>query len=86
MKLTKSTIAATFTAIVIGGLSISPAAAKVHPSHPGHATENGRVPTSGQAFKFELNGDTFYNTGRVAPTGTKGILQSDGIRMNGRTG
>ncbi len=86
MKFSKKTIAAAVAAIAIGGLSISPAAAKVHPNHPGHATENGRVPTSGQAFKFELNGDTFYNTGRVAPTGTKGILQSDGIRTNGRTG
>ena len=86
MKFSKNTIAAAVAAIAIGGLSISPAAAKVHPNHPGHATENGRVPTSGQAFKFELNGDTFYNTGRVAPTGTKGILQSDGIRTNGRTG
>ena len=86
MTLTKITIAATFAVLLIGGLPINPAAAKVHPSHPGHATENGRVPTSGQAFKFDLNGDTFYKTGRVAPTGTKGILQSDGIRTNGRTG
>jgi len=86
MTLTKITIAATFAVLLIGGLPINPAAAKVHPSHPGHATENGRVPTSGQAFKFDLNGDTFYKTGRVAPTGTKGILQSDGIRTNGRQG
>ncbi len=82
MKLTKSTIAATFAALLIGGLSISPASAKVHPSY----AENGRVPTGEHVFKFELNGDTFYNTGRVGPTGTQPILRSNGVRTNGRTG
>ena len=86
MKVTKNTIAATFAAFLIGGFAISPASAAVHPSHPGHASENGRVPTSGQAFKFDLQGDTFYNTGRVAPSGTKGIMQSEGVRTNGRQG
>ena len=87
MKLTKNTIAATFAALLIGGLSISPASARVHPSHQGHSNENGRVPTSVQAFKFDLNGDTFYNTGRVAPTGTQPILESTANgKTNGRQG
>jgi hypothetical protein len=82
MKLTKSTIAATFAALLIGGLAISPASAKVHP-HP--YAENGRVPTATHAG-FELNGNTFYKTGRVGPTGTQPILRSSGVRTNGRTG
>ncbi len=44
MKLTKSTIAATFAALLIGGLAISPASAKVHPSH---YNETGRVGPTG---------------------------------------
>jgi len=40
MKLTNSTIAATFAALLIGGLAINPASAKVHPSH---YNETGRV-------------------------------------------
>ena len=84
MKLTKSTIAATFAALLIGGLVISPASAKVHPSR---YAETGRVYTGSEhAFKFELKGDTFYNTGRVGPTGTQPILRSSGVRTNGRTG
>ena len=47
MKLTNSTIAATFAALLIGGLAINPASAKVH-------NETGRVDTAERAFTFEL--------------------------------
>ena len=78
MKLTKNTIAATFAALLIGGLSISPAAAKPH--------ENGRVPTASSAG-FEVTSDVFYNDGRSAPEGTKPILKSTANgKTNGRQG
>lgn len=84
MKLTKITIAATFAALLIGGLSISPASAKVHPSR---YNETGRVDQGEHVFKFELKGDTFYTTGRVAPEGTQPILKSSaGGKTNGRQG
>jgi hypothetical protein len=84
MKLTKSTVAATFVALLIGGLSISPALAKVHPSR---YNETGRVDMSEHVFKFELKGDTSYTTGRVGPEGTQPILKSSaGGRTNGRQG
>jgi AICAR transformylase/IMP cyclohydrolase PurH len=79
MKLSKNTIAATVAAIVIGGLSISPAAAKVH--------ENGRVPTASDNAGFTVSGDVFYNNGRTAPEGTKPILRSTANgKTNGRQG
>ena len=79
MKLTKSTIAATFAALLIGGLSISPAVAKVH-------NDNGRVPTTTHAG-FELKGDTTYNDGRGAPEGTQPIQKSNSAgKTNGRQG
>ena len=78
MKLTKSTIAATFAALLIGGLAISPASAKVH--------ENGRVYT-GTHDGFELQGDSSYVSGRVAPEGTQAILESKAEgKTNGRQG
>jgi len=78
MKLTKTTIAATFAALLIG-LAISPASAKVH-------NENGRVPTATSAG-FELNGDATYNDGRTAPEGTQPILKSNANgKTNGRSG
>jgi len=79
MKLTKSTIAATFAAILIGGLSISPAVAKVH-------NDNGRVPTATHAG-FEINADSSYNNGRSAPEGTQPIMKSSAAgKTNGRQG
>ena len=78
MKLTKNTIAATFAALLIGGLSISPVLAKAH--------DNGRVPTATHAG-FELKGDTTYNDGRVAPEGTQSIQKSNSAgKTNGRQG
>jgi len=78
MKLTKNTIAATFAAILIGGLSISPAAAKVH--------ENGRVPTATSAG-FAIGGETIYTNGRSAPEGSQPILKSSAAgKTNGRQG
>ena len=80
MKLTNSTIAATFAALLIGGLAINPASAKVH-------NETGRVDTAERAFTFELSGDTVYNNGRTAPENTQPILKSSaGGKTNGRQG
>ncbi len=82
MKLTENTIAATFAALLIGGLSISPASAK---------SENGRVPTATHAG-FEIDSDSSYNSGRSAPEGTQPILRSPSMksdargRTNGRQG
>jgi hypothetical protein len=79
MKLTKNTIAATFTALLIGGLSISPASAKVH-------NDNGRAPTTTHAG-FEINSDSSYNSGRSAPEGSQPILESTAAgKTNGRQG
>lgn len=78
MKLTKSTIAATFAAVLIGGLSISSASAAVH--------QTGRV-YSGSHAGFELKGDSSYTNGRTAPEGTQSILNSSaGGKTNGRQG
>jgi hypothetical protein len=78
MKLTKNTIAATFAALLIGGLSISPASAKVH--------ENGRVPTASHAG-FEVNSVSFYNDGRSAPDKSQPIMKSSAAgKTNGRQG
>jgi hypothetical protein len=79
MKLTKNTIAATFAAILISGLAISPASAKVH-------NDNGRVPTATHAG-FELKGETTYNDGRGAPEGSQSIQKSNAAgKTNGRQG
>ena len=78
MKLTKNTIAATFAAILIAGLSISPATAKVH--------DNGRVPTASHAG-FEINGNSSYVNPRSAPEGSQPILKSNAAgKTNGRQG
>jgi len=79
MKFTKNTIAATFAALLIGGLSISPATAKVH-------NDNGRSPTSTHAG-FEVKGDSTYVNPRSAPEGTQPILKSNTAgKTNGRQG
>lgn len=79
MKLTKSTIAATFAALLIGGLAVSPASANVQ-------NDNGRVPTSTRAG-FELNGDSSYLDGRSAPEGSQPVLKSNAAgKTNGREG
>ena len=78
MKLTKSTIAATFTALLIGGLSINLALAAVQ--------QNGRVYT-GSHVGFELKGETSYDNGRTAPQGSQAILKSNAAgKTNGRQG
>jgi hypothetical protein len=80
MKLTKSTIATAFAALLIGGLAITPASAKVR-------NETGRVDMSEHSINFELKGDTSYNSGRSAPQGTQPILKSDAEgKTNGRQG
>ena len=77
MKLRKNTIAATFAALLIGGLSISPASAAPH--------QTGRVYTGSHAG-FELKGDS-TNNGRTAPEGTQPILKSNAQgKTNGRGG
>ena len=79
MKLAKNTIAATFTVLLIGGLSISPASAKVH-------NDNGRAPTGTHAG-FEVKGESTYVNPRSAPEGTQPILKSNAAgKTNGRQG
>jgi cyanophycinase-like exopeptidase len=78
MTLTKITIAAIFAVLLIGGLPINPAAAKVH--------ENGRVPTATSAG-FAIGGETIYTNGRSAPEGSQPILKSSAAgKTNGRQG
>ncbi len=78
MKLSKSTIAATFAALLIGGLSISPASAAPH--------QTGRVYTGSHAG-FEIKGDSTNNNGRTAAEGTQPILKSNAQgKTNGRGG
>jgi hypothetical protein len=78
MKLTKSSIAATFAAILIGGLSISSASAAVH--------QTGRVYTGSHAG-FETSSDTNYVNPRSAPEGSQPILKSNASgKTNGRQG
>jgi hypothetical protein len=67
MKFSKNTIAATFAALLIGGLAISPASAKVH-------NETGHFDINAHVLNLELKGDfglkdKTYNAGRAAPTG-----------------
>ena len=78
MKLTKNTIAATFAALLIGGLVINPASAA--------ANETGRVYTGSQAG-FEQTSDRSYKSGRSAPSGeAQPVLKSGSNRSNGRQG
>ncbi len=78
MKLRKNTIAATFAALLIGGLSISPASAAPH--------QTGRVYT-GSSAGFEIKGDSTNNNGRTAAEGTQPILKSNAQgKTNGRGG
>ncbi len=79
MKLTKSTIATTFAALLIGGLAINPVSAAVH--------QTGRVDVSDHVIKFNVQSDTSYNNGRVAPEGSQPILKSNAEgKTNGRQG
>jgi hypothetical protein len=78
MKVIHNTIAATFAAILIGGLSISSASAAVH--------QTGRVYTGSQAG-FEIKGDSSYVNPRSAPEGSQPILKSNAEgKTNGRQG
>ncbi len=77
MKLTKNTIAATFTALLIGGLSISPASAIPH--------QTGRVYT-GSHTGTDVQGAIYVNP-RSAPEGSQPILKSNAAgKTNGRQG
>ena len=58
MKLTSSTVVATFTALLIGGLSISPTLAAVNQAGRGHTRSHA---------VFEVNGDSSYMKVRGAP-------------------
>jgi hypothetical protein len=79
MSITKNTIAATFAALLIGGLAISPASAKVD-------NNDGRLGITDQPA-FELQSDSSYVDGRSAPQGTKAILKSNAEgKTNGREG
>ncbi len=77
MKLTKSNIAATFAALLIGGLSISTAWAAVH--------QTGRVYTGSRAGT-DVQGAIYVNP-RSAPEGSQPILKSNANgKTNGRQG
>ena len=77
MKLTKSTIAATFAAIVIGGLSIAPASAVPH--------QSGRDFT-GSHSGTDVQGGKYVNP-RSAPEESQPIMKSNAQgKTNGRTG
>jgi hypothetical protein len=79
MKLTRSTIAATFATIMIVTLGINPATAKVH-------NETGRV-YSGSHAGFELTSDSSYTNGRTAPESSQPILKSSAEgKTSGRQG
>jgi hypothetical protein len=78
MKLTKSIIATTFAALLIGGLSISSTLAAVN--------QTGRVDTGTHAG-FEMKGDSSYVNPRSAPEGSQPILKSSAEgKTNGRQG
>jgi hypothetical protein len=78
MKLTKSIIATTFAALLIGGLSISSTLAAVN--------QTGRVDT-GRHAGFEMKGDSSYVNPRSAPEGSQSILKSSAEgKTNGRQG
>jgi len=77
MKLTKNTIAATFAALLIGGLSISPASAVPH--------QTGRVYT-GSHTGTDVQGANYVNP-RSAPEGSQSIQKSNAQgKTNGRQG
>jgi len=91
MKLTKNTIAATFAALLIGGLSISPASAVPHESgrvYTGSHTgphESGRVYT-GSHTGTDVQGANYVNP-RSAPEGSQSIQKSNAQgKTNGRQG
>ena len=68
MKLTKSTIAATFAALLIGGLSINPASAAVR-NTISHIDINEHILNLELKRDFGLR-DTSYSAGHVAPNGS----------------
>ena len=77
MKLTKNTIAATFAALLIGGLSISPASAVPH--------QSGRVFT-GTHTGTDVQGAIYVNP-RSAPEKSQPIMESTAQgKTNGRQG
>ena len=78
MKLAKSTMVATFAALLIGGLSIGSTSAAVNQTGRAH---------NGSHAGFEVNGDSSYTTPRSAPSGeAQPVLKSGSNRSNGRQG
>ena len=86
MKLTTNSIAATFAALLIGGLAISPASAAVR-------NEISHFDVKGYVLNLELNGDIDrkndppFNTDHVAPDGEARVAsksQSDGKAYGSR--
>ncbi len=75
MKLTKSTMVATFAALLIGGLSISSASAAVNQSGRAHA---------GSQDGFVAKSDSTHVNPRSAPEGTQPILRSGKMKSNAR--
>ena len=75
MKLAKSTMVATFAALLIGGLSIGSTSAAVN--------QTGRV-DSGTHAGFEVKGNSTYVNPRSAPEGSEPTLMSPSMKSNAR--
>ncbi len=75
MKLTKSTMVATFAALLIGGLSISSTSAAVNHTGRAHAGSHDGIPA-----KI----DSTYVNPRSAPEGSQPILRSLSMKSNAR--
>ena len=82
MKLTKNTIAATFAAILIGGLTVSPASAAVR-NEISHFDINDYVLNLELKGDVEPKNDTPYNTDHLGPNGkAQAVFKS---RSEGKT-
>ena len=82
MKLTKCTIAATFAAVLIGGIVIGPASAAVR-NEISHFDINEYVLNLELNGDVELKNDTPYNTDHLGPNGkAQAVFQS---RSEGKT-
>ena len=82
MKLTKNTIAATFAAILIGGLTVSPASGAVR-NEISHFDINDYVLNLELKGDFELENTTPYNTDHIGPNGKAQVVFKS--RSEGKT-
>jgi hypothetical protein len=75
MELTKNMVVATFAAVVIGGLSISPTSEVPH--------QTGHVDSKTLAG-FEVRGDSIYANPRSVLEGSQLILTTPSMRSNSK--